>query len=390
MGRGVKRPMDFDLSEEQRIFQGAIRAFAEKEIAPLVEKAEEEESFPLGLFPRMGQLGYLGIRYPESYGGSGADKISECIWAEELFRICRGIATSLFAHCHLGTFPLFTFGTEEQKNRFLRPAIKGDRIAAFALTEPNAGSDIQAIESRATRAGERYLLRGSKMFVTNGNLADFVTVAAYTDRGKGFEGISLFIVEKGTQGFHVSRKLKKEGSRSSDTAELIFEDCSLPAENLIGRREGTFRELLRTLVEGRVVIAAGATGVARAAFEAALQYAKERSAFGRPIGNFQAIGFKLADMATLIEVARTSVYRVAWMINQKRTCISEASMAKLFATEMAEKVTNEAMQVFGGYSQMREFPVGRYWRDARQLKIGEGTSEIQRRIICHRFGLRTD
>ena len=382
--------MEFDLSEEHRIFQKAIRDFAEKEITPLVERAEEEECFPLELFPRMGRLGYLGIRYPEAYGGSGADKIAECIWAEELFRICRGIATSLFAHCHLGTFPLLIFGTEAQKARFLRPAIQGDKIAAFALTEPNAGSDVQAIQSRAHKTGNRYLLKGSKMFVTNGTFADFFLVAAYTDRAKGFEGISLFVVERGTGGFYVSRKLKKEGSRSSETAELNFEDCSIPEENLVGGREGSFRNILKTLVEGRVVIAAGATGVARAAFEAALQYAKERVAFGRPIGQFQAIGFKLADMATWIEISRTMIYRVAWMIDQKRACISEASMAKLFATEMAEKVTSEAMQVFGGYSQMREFPVGRYWRDARQLKIGEGTSEIQRRIICQQLGLKTD
>lgn len=382
--------MDFDLSEEQRMFQVAIRSFAEKEIGPLVEKAEEEEAFPLELFPRMGRLGYLGIRYPEAYGGAGADKISECIWAEELFRVCRGIATSLFAHCHLGTFPLFVLGTEEQKASFLLPAVKGEKIAAFALTEPNAGSDIQAIECKAVKAGKSFLLNGSKMFVTNGTIADFVLAAAYTDRSKGFGGISLFVVEKKTPGFHVSRKLKKEGSRSSETAELSFADCLIPEENLLGGREGAFRDILKTLVEGRVLIAAGATGIARAAFEAALQYAKERVAFGRPIGHFQAIGFKLADMATFIEIARTMVYRVAWMIDQKKPCIGEASMAKLFATEMAEKVTSEAMQIFGGYSQMREFPVGRYWRDARQLKIGEGTSEIQRRIICRQLGLKTD
>lgn len=382
--------MDFDLSEEHRIFQKAIRNFAEKEIAPLVERAEEEEHFPVELFPRMGKLGYLGIRYPEAYGGSGADKISECIWAEELFRICRGIATSLFAHCHLGTFPIFAFGTEAQKVNFLQPAIKGEKIAAFALTEPNAGSDVQAIKTKARKEGGRYILGGSKMFVTNGTLADFILVAAYTDPGRGVDGISLFIVERGTDGFQVSRKLKKEGSRSSETAELSFEDCAILEENLVGGREGAFRDILKTLVEGRVAIAAGATGIARAAFEAALPYAKERVAFGRPIGQFQAIGFKLADMATLIEIARTMIYRVAWMIDQKRHCIAEASMAKLFATEMAEKVTNEAMQIFGGYSQMREFPVGRYWRDARQLKIGEGTSEIQRRIICHQLGLKTD
>jgi alkylation response protein AidB-like acyl-CoA dehydrogenase len=382
--------MDFDLSEEQRIFQKAIRDFAEKEVAPLVEQAEEEERFPVELFRTMGNLGYLGVRYPEVYGGAGADKITECIWAEELFRVCRGIATSLFAHSHLGTFPIFAFGTEEQKSHFLTPAINGEKIAAFALTEPNAGSDVQAIETTAHKERNRYILRGSKMFVTNGNLADFVLVAAYTDRSRKIEGISLFVVERGTEGLRVSRKLKKEGSRSSETAELNFDECSIPKENLVGGREGVFRDILKTLVEGRVTIAAGATGVARAAFEVALQYAKERVAFGRPIGQFQAIGFKLADMATLIEVARTMIYRVAWMIDQKKTCIAEASMAKLFATEMAEKVTNEAMQVFGGYSQMREFPVGRYWRDARQLKIGEGTSEIQRRIICHQLGLKTD
>ena len=382
--------MDFDLSEEQRIFQKGIRVFAEKEVAPLVEQAEEEERFPVELFRKMGNLGYLGVRYPEVYGGAGADKITECIWAEELFRVCRGIATSLFAHSHLGTFPIFAFGTEEQKSRFLSPAIKGQKIAAFALTEPNAGSDVQAIETTAHREGNCYILRGSKMFVTNGNLADFVLVAAYTERSRRIEGISLFVVERGAEGFRVSRKLKKEGSRSSETAELNFDDCSIPQENLVGGREGVFRDILKNLMEGRVTIAAGAMGVARAAFEAALKYAKERVAFGRPIGQFQAIGFKLADMATLIEVSRTMIYRVAWMIDQKRTCIAEASMAKLFATEMAEKVTNEAMQVFGGYSQMREFPVGRYWRDARQLKIGEGTSEIQRRIICQQLGLKTD
>lgn len=382
--------MDFDLSEEQKIFQKAIREFAEKEIAPLVERAEEEECFPKELFPKMGQLGYLGIRYPEAYGGSEADKIIECIWAEELFRISRGIATSLFAHAHLGTFPLFALGTEKQKARFLGPAIRGEKVAAFALTEPNAGSDVQAIESQVVKKGGRYLLRGSKMFVTNGTIADYVLVAAYTDRSKGLEGISLFVVEKGTLGFHLSRKLKKEGSRSSETAELFFEDCPLSEESLVGGAEGAFRCILNTLVEGRVVVAAGAIGVARAAFEAALKYAKERIAFGRPIGQFQAIGFKLADMAMLIEIARTMNYRVAWMLDQKRPCMAEVSMTKLFATEMADKVTNEAMQIFGGYSQMREFPVGRYWRDARQLKIGEGTSEMQRRIICRQLGLKTD
>jgi len=240
--------MDFDLSEEQKIFQETIRDFAEKEIGPLVEKAEEEESFPRQLFSQMGQLGYLGIRYPEAYGGSGADKITECIWAEELFRICRGIATSLFAHCHLGTFPIFAFGTEEQKVRFLSPAVRGEKVSAFALTEPNAGSDLQAIQSRAVKVGQSYLLRGSKMFVTNGTIADFVLVAAYTDRNKGFEGIGLFVVEKGTQGFRVSRKLRKEGSRSSETAELSFEDCLIPEQNLVGGREGTFREIWKTLV----------------------------------------------------------------------------------------------------------------------------------------------
>lgn len=372
--------MDFEIKGEQKIFRIAFRKFAEVEIAPLVEKAEEEEEFPIQLFPKMGKLGYLCPRYSEEYGGAGIDKLTEVILREEMSRISQGIASSWSAHSYLGTFPIYNWGTDELRQKYIVPAIKGEKIAAFALTEPNAGSDVKSIETVARRDEGGYIINGTKMFITNGTICDFVTVVAYTDKGKGYKGISMFVVDKGTPGFIVSRKLKKEGVRSSETAELVFQDCRIPKENLIGS-EGSFTKVMETLNEGRIGVAGNCVGIAQAAYEAAIRYSKERVQFGQPIGKFQAIAFKLVDMATEIEAARFLVYRAAWMLDQGRNPIKEASMAKLYASEVAKRVTLEAMHIHGGYGQMREFPVGRFHRDALVYVIGEGTSEIQRQII---------
>ncbi len=378
--------MNLFLREDQRVFQETFRKFAEKEIAPLVPEAEETETFPLELFPKMGKLGYLCPRYDERYGGAGIDKVTEVLMREELSCIAQGIASSWSAHSHLGTFPIYHWGSEEQKRKYLIPAIKGEKIFAFGLTEPNAGSDVKAIETTARREGDAYIINGRKIFITNGNICDFLTLIAYTDKKQGYRGISIFIVEKGTPGFIVTRKLKKEGVLSSETAELLFEDCRIPQENLIGE-EGSFYKVMETLNEGRIGVAGNCVGIARGAYQAALKYAQERVQFGRPIAKFQAIAFKLADMAMEIEAARLLVWYAAWMMDAGQNPIREASMAKLFASEVAVKVSREAMQIHGGYGQMREFPVGRFHRDALVYVVGEGTSEIQRQIIAKQMGL---
>jgi len=379
--------MDFSLSEEHKMFQKTIRDFAEREIGPLVEEAEAKEEFPVELFPKMGKLGYLGIRYPEEYGGPGFDKISECIYVEELSRVCAGIASGLMVQSGLATEAVFHHGTEEQKQRFLVPAIKGDKIAALGLTEPNAGSDIASIQTTARREGDNYVLNGQKIFITNGTIADFVLVAAYTDKSRGAKGISLIIVEKGSPGFTVARKLKKLGNRSSDTGELVFEDCIVPRENLIGEENKGFYYIVGALKSGRITYGGRAVGVAQAAFEAALKYAQERVQFGQPIGKFQVNQFKLAQMATEIEAARIFTYKAAWMLDQGMECMKEASMVKLFATEMVQRVVAEAVQIHGGYGYMTEYPVERYFRDAKMFTIVEGTSEIQHIVIARELGL---
>lgn len=378
--------MDFLLNEEQRIFQEYFRRFCEKEVAPLVEEAEETETFPLPLFSKMAGLGYLCPRYPEEYGSADIDKLTEVIMREEFSRVCQGIASSWSAHSHLGTYPIFKWGSEEQKQHYLVPAIRGEKLAAFGLTEPGAGSDIKSMGTTAVRDGKHYIINGSKTFITNGTFCNFVVLVAYTDRSKGYRGISMFIVDKGTEGFSVGRKLKKEGIRSSETAELVFEDCRLHQDQRIGK-EGSFYALMDTLNEGRVGVAGNCVGIAQAAYEAAMRYAKEREQFGRPIGSFQAIQFKLVDMLAHIEAIRLLVYRAAWMIDQGMNPIKEASIAKLMASETAVKVAREAIQIHGGYGMMREFPVGRYLRDALVYTIGEGTSEIQKKIIAKQIGL---
>ncbi|MBW2029470.1 MAG: acyl-CoA dehydrogenase family protein [Deltaproteobacteria bacterium] len=380
--------MDFELTEEHRIFQKFIRDFAETEIAPLVEEAEETNTFPRQLFKKMGDMGFLCPRYPEELGGGGADKITEIIMAEELNRINAGIAASLMVQGGLSTQPIYRFGSEEQKERILNPAIRGDKIGAFALTEPNSGSDAASIKTRAVRDGDQYVLNGTKIFITNGPICDYAVVAAYTDPSRRGEGISLFIVEKGSPGFSCSRKLDKVGNRSIETGELVFEDCRVSADKLIGGREGGgFSMIADTLTSGRITYGGRCTGTAQAAYELTVQYAKDRVQFGKPIIKFQATRFKLAEMAMNIDIMRSYTYRVAWMYDQGKQVQKEASMVKLFTAETLQKILADSMQIHGGYGYMMEYPIQRFWRDGRLFTITEGTSEIQRLVIARELGL---
>jgi alkylation response protein AidB-like acyl-CoA dehydrogenase len=379
-------PLDFEFTEEQNMFRDTIRDFGQKEIEPIVEEYEKKEDFPKELFPKLGEMGFLGIMYPEEYGGVGLDKITDCIFAEEMGRVCAGIAMCINAHIGLACFPIYKFGTEEQKQKYLVPGIAGKKIGALGLTEPNAGSDARSIRSQAIKDGNKFILNGTKTWITNGSMADFAVVAAYTDKSRKGEGISLFIVEKGFPGFTVSGKVHKLGHKAADTSELVFENCEVPEENLLGG-EGGFQRAMATLIGARITHAAKSVGMAQVAFEYALQYSKERDAFGQPISKFQAISFKLSDMAVKIETARLMVYKAAWLYSQDKRCVKEASMAKLYAAEVVQWVAIEAVQVLGGYGYGVEYPVERYYRDAKLASLTEGTSEIQRIVIARELGL---
>jgi len=380
--------MDFDFSEEQRMFKEAIHSFAEKEISPLVDEAEKTATFPLQLFPKMGELGYLCVRYPAEYGGAGIGKIGDCISVEEVSYFSVGIAAGTMVQGGIGTSAIYARGSEDQKQKYLVPAISGQRIAAFGLTEPNAGSDAASIETIATKRNGKYVLNGTKMFITNGNICDFVVAAAYTDKSKGARGgVSLFIVEKGTPGFTRS-KLHKFCARSGEIAELTFEDCAVPEENLIGEEGRGFPYLMETLMGGRISHAARSLGLARAAYDESLEYAKARVQFGQPIAKFQTNAFKLARMAMELEAARWLVYYAAWLYSQDKPYVKEAAMAKLYASEVAAHITTEALQIHGGYGLMEESVAQRYFRDARLGTITEGTSEIQQLVISREIGIR--
>ena len=376
--------MDFDLTEEHVLFQDAIRDFAQNEIAPLVDEAEQTNVFPKQLFKKMGSLGFLCPRYPVELGGGGGDKIMDCIMAEELNRVNAGIAASLMVQGGLSTQPIYRFGSEEQKQTFLIPAIKGEKIAAFALTEPDSGSDAASIKTKAVRKGDDYVINGAKIFITNGPICDFATTAAYTNPDKRGEGINLFIVEKGTPGFSISRKLDKVGNRSIETGELVFEDCHVSAKNMIGEKEGGgFAMIADTLIQGRITYGSRCTGTAQAAYDLTVQYAKERIQFGKPIIQYQNTRFKLAEMAMNIDVMRSYTYRVAWMYDQGKNIRKESSMVKLFCDEILQKILADSMQIHGGYGYMMEYPIQRHWRDGRLFTITEGTSEVQRLIIAN-------
>ena len=380
--------MDFELSEEHKMLREVIRNFVEKEIAPLVDEAEAKEQFPVQLFPMMGELGYLCANYPTEYGGGGMGMIGECIVIEEVGRVCLGIAAGLLEQCGTSVTPILEHGTEEQKQKYVVAAAKGQKIGAFALTEPNAGSDAASIETTAVKKGDKYIINGSKIFITNGPICDFVVTAAYTDKSLGAsKGISLFIVDADTPGL-TRTKMEKFCMRATENAELFFEDCAVPAENLIGEEGRGFIYVLENLEASRIARSAIGLGIAQAAYEAALDYVQHRVQFGQPIYKFQVNAFKVARMATDIEAARWLMYRAAWLHDQGVRRFNEAPMLKLFASEVACRVTADAMQIHGGYALMSDSKIQRYFRDARAITITDGTDEIQQVVISRGLGLR--
>ena len=374
--------MDFQLTEEHVLIKQTVREFAEKEIGPRAEDIDVTDKFPADIFKRMGELGLLGIPFAEAYGGAGGDYLSLLIALEEIARVSGSVAIILDAHTSLCCEPIYLFGTQEQKMKYLPALVSGDKVGAFGLTEPGAGSDAGATRTRAVREGDEWVLNGEKIFITNGSLADVLVVTAKTDPDKGTHGISAFIIEKGTPGFQVGRDEKKMGLKGSVTSQLYFENCRIPAENLLGRENEGFKQFLTTLDAGRLAISAMAVGLAQGAFDKAVAYAKERVQFDRPIAQFQAIQWMVAEMATEIEAARMMVQRGAWLKGQGASFTKEAAMAKLFSTEVSERVCFKAIQIHGGYGYIREYAVERMYRDQRLCAIGEGTNEIQRLVIA--------
>ncbi len=377
--------MDFSLNEEQKMLRAMVRDFAEKELEPIAAQIDEEASFPAEHIKKMLELGLAGVNFPEEYGGSEGGKIGEVIVNEELCRVCASIGTILLASAGLAGDPLYRFGTEEQRQRFVVPVARGEKLACFALTEPGAGSDVAALETTATRQSGGYTLDGTKVFITNGAEAEIALVFATVDKSLQHRGIAGFIVEKGTPGFSVGKLEHKLGIRASSTAELVFENCFVPEANRLGDEGGGFKIALNAIDASRVSVAAQGVGIAQGAFDKALAYAKERQQFGQPIANFQAIQWFLADMATQIDAARLLTHRAAYLQDEDLPFIKEAAMAKVFAAEAAMFVTTKAIQIHGGYGYIKDYPLERYFRDARILEIYEGTSEMQRMTIARQL-----
>ncbi|MGZ7148360.1 acyl-CoA dehydrogenase AcdA [Bacillus wiedmannii] len=373
--------MHFKLSEEHEMIRKMVRDFAKNEVAPTAAERDEEERFDRALFDQMAELGLTGIPWPEEYGGIGSDYLAYVIAIEELSRVCASTGVTLSAHTSLAGWPIFKFGTEAQKQKFLRPMAEGTKIGAYGLTEPSSGSDAGGMRTTAKRDGDHYILNGSKIFITNGGIADIYVVFALTDPESKQRGTSAFIVESDTPGFSVGKKESKLGIRSSPTTEIMFEDCRIPVENLLGEEGQGFKVAMQTLDGGRNGIAAQAVGIAQGALDASVEYARERHQFGKPIAAQQGIGFKLADMATDVEAARLLTYQAAWLESEGLPYGKESAMSKVFAGDTAMKVTTEAVQVFGGYGYTKDYPVERYMRDAKITQIYEGTQEIQRLVI---------
>ncbi|EEK76067.1 acyl-CoA dehydrogenase [Bacillus cereus] len=373
--------MHFKLSEEHEMIRKMVRDFAKNEVAPTAAQRDEEERFDRALFDQMAELGLTGIPWPEEYGGIGSDYLAYVIAIEELSRVCASTGVTLSAHTSLAGWPIFKFGTEEQKQKFLRPMAEGTKIGAYGLTETGSGSDAGGMKTIAKRDGDHYVLNGSKIFITNGGIADIYVIFALTDPESKQRGTSAFIVESDTPGFSVGKKESKLGIRSSPTTEIMFEDCRIPVENLLGEEGQGFKIAMQTLDGGRNGIAAQAVGIAQGALDASVEYARERHQFGKPIAAQQGIGFKLADMATDIEAARLLTYQAAWLESEGLPYGKESAMSKVFAGDTAMKVTTEAVQVFGGYGYTKDYPVERYMRDAKITQIYEGTQEIQRLVI---------
>ncbi len=380
--------MLFELDEKQKAFQERVQAIFKREVNPLVEEYEKKETFPVSLYPSLGAERLLCLRCPEKYGGPGLDKVSECITMEELNRICAGIGAGIMVHGGLATDPLLRYGSEDLKQRYLPPAARGEKIGAFALTEPDAGSDASGIRTTALKRGNGYCLNGSKTFITNGTICDFVTVAAYTDPPKRGTGINLFIVNRDDLGFSVAKKLDKLGNHSSDTAELAFDDCFVPREKMLGEQEGGgLVQLEETLKSGRITYGARSTGVGQAALDALIPYIKRTQRHGEPLRRSQAIRFTLAEMAMSIEVMRYVTYRGAWLYDQGLASMKDASVVKLFCTESIQKIVQKAMAIQKNIGLVKENPIQRFLRDARLFKIPEGTSEIQHLVISRELGL---
>ncbi len=374
--------MEFALTEEQKLLQRTVREFAEAEVKPLAAQIDETGQFPQETFRKAAALGLTGVAFPEELGGAGFDHVAYTIVIEEISRVCASTGVILSVQNSLYCDPIYRYGTEEQKRRLLTPFLRGEKIGCYALTEPQAGSNAAALATRAVRQGDRYIVNGTKAWITNGGVADAAIVYVNTDPARGEKGITALVVEKGMPGFKVGKEEKKLGIHATACVELSFTDCEVPVENRLGEEGEGYKIALSTLDGGRIGIAAQATGIAQGAFEQALAYAQQRTAFGQPIANFQAIQFMLSDMATEIEAARLLTRKAAWKQDTGARFTLEASIAKLFASEMATRVTHKAIQIHGGYGYSREYPVERMYRDARITEIYEGTSEIQRLIIA--------
>jgi alkylation response protein AidB-like acyl-CoA dehydrogenase len=388
----VRGSLEFSLTDEQQHLRRTVREFAEAEIAPHVMEWDEASQFPSPLIPKLAEMGLLGVIFPEKYGGAGMGYVEYALIIEELSRVDGSVGIIVAAHNSLCSNHIFKFGTESQKQKYLVPLAQGKKLGCWSLTEPEAGSDAGGTRTVAAKNNGSWILNGSKTFTTNGHYADVCVAMAVTNPEKQHHGISAFIIEKGTPGFRPGKKENKLGLRASDTSEVVFSDCRVPAENLLGREGEGFVNCLQILDGGRISIASLGLGMAQGAYESALRYAKERKQFGKPIAEFQAIQFKLADMATQIEAARLLTYRAAWLADRAASSpdhasriTREASMAKLYAGEVAVRVANEAVQIHGGYGFIKDYPAEKFYRDVKLCTIGEGTSEIQRLVIARQL-----
>lgn len=380
------KKLNFDLTDEQQMIRRTIKEFADEVVAPGAVERDRSKEFPKEIFQQLSEMGMMGLPFPEEYGGAGADTISFAIVTEELSRACASTGITYSAHISLGGAPVNLFGTEEQKQKYLTPICTGESLGAFGLTEPNAGSDAGGTETTAVEDGDDWVINGSKVFITNASYAKHLAITAITAMKDGKKEISAIIVPTDAEGFKVIDNYEKMGLNASNTTELILENVRVPKENLLGVRGNGFRQFLTTLDGGRIGIGAMAVGIAQAAFDRALQYSKERKQFGKTLSQFQITQFKLADMALKIELARNMVYKAAWLKDQGRQFSKEASMCKLYASEIAMEVADEAIQIHGGYGYMKEYEVERYLRDAKLLEIGEGTSEVQKMVISRLIG----
>ncbi|RBP94113.1 alkylation response protein AidB-like acyl-CoA dehydrogenase [Cytobacillus firmus] len=378
--------MNFDLTAEQNMIYKTIREFAQEEVAPGASERDRTKEFPIEVFKKMADLGLMGLPFPEEYGGAGADTVSFAIVTEELSRACASTGITYSAHISLGGAPLYLFGTEEQKKKYLVPICTGESFGAFGLTEPNAGSDAGGTRTTAVEKDGEYIINGNKCFITNASYAKHLALTAITGEKDGKKEISAIIVPTDAEGFTVIDNYEKMGLNASNTTELVLEDVRVPTEHLLGKKGEGFKQFLITLDGGRIGIGAMALGIAQAAYDKALQYAKERKQFGRSLSDFQAIQFKLADMAMKIELARNLVYKAAWLKDQGRPFAKEASMCKLYASEICMEIADQAVQIHGGYGYMKDYHVERYMRDGKLTEIGEGTSEVQRMVIARLIG----